>query len=281
MGVTMGCLAALLLAMACPLQAGLLYHPRPYEVDTRSLLAPGGVELPYQTGCGRQSAFIVPPRRNAGGCPARLWVCFGGNASLALDWVSLVNKSPDMDAAFLLVDYPGYGKCGGKPSAAGILASTEAAMDALAAHLRVTRPELDSRLHLLGHSLGAATALQFAARHNPKSIVLVAPFTSTPDMVKLVTRIPMASLLVDMYDNRVILRQIAQRPERPWVTIIHGDADTVVPVGMGRELGQIVRGWGEYHEIRGGDHCAILTTHEDLVFKAMSRRQGGTPVREP
>jgi hypothetical protein len=45
--------------------------------------------------------------------PARLWVAFCGNGSLALDWTTILAGYPNANDAFLLVDYPGYGKCTG------------------------------------------------------------------------------------------------------------------------------------------------------------------------
>ncbi|MBA3963805.1 MAG: hypothetical protein H0X40_18155 [Chthoniobacterales bacterium] len=42
--------------------------------------------------------------------PARVWVLFCGNGSLALDWLPLARRDQNTGDAFLLIDYPGYGK---------------------------------------------------------------------------------------------------------------------------------------------------------------------------
>ncbi|GIR89976.1 MAG: hypothetical protein CM15mP88_3450 [Pseudomonadota bacterium] len=71
----------------------------------------------------------------------------------------LVEQSAGSDLGFLLIDYPGFGECEGSASPESILASSKAAWEhwqELYANQRTPQ------IGILGHSLGAAAALQLA-----------------------------------------------------------------------------------------------------------------------
>jgi pimeloyl-ACP methyl ester carboxylesterase len=256
-------LVAVLVVLAIPVialflfQDRLIYFPQPYPPNAM----PKGFEpLRFATGSGQQTVFLRRPI----GRPERVWVLFGGNAALALDWVDLVAAAKDPEAAFLLVDYPGYGACEGKPSPRAIGESAEAAFVACAAALGETPAALEPRLRVLGHSLGAAAALQFAVRHEPERVVLLSPFTSLRDMGRLVVGWPLCWVLKSNLDNRARVRELAARPHPPKLTILHGEADEVIPVAMGRELAGLMPG-ATFHALPDMDHNGIVADMSDLL----------------
>ena len=248
------------------MQHGMIYFPRQYAFPS----VPAGVQaLEFETGQGRQVCFYVPPTSAGEAVPKRLWLVWGGNASLALDWLDFVRGFPDSEAGFLLVEYPGYGKSSGRAGPHSIQEVSEKALGVLAEHLAESRQMLEARLHLLGHSLGAAASLQFAVRHDVQRIVLVAPFTSLRDMAVRVVGYPLNYLTLHRYDNRARLRELAAtHPDRK-IFILHGDRDEIVPVKMGRELAGMFPKMISYREIPGGDHNAILGMAEQEIFAAM------------
>jgi hypothetical protein len=144
-------------------QHSMIYHPRPYDPSYAQTLSANGEEISYILPFGKQTAFYIPARNN-GQPPPRLWIAFCGNGSLALDWTTLLTSYPNSNDAFLLVDYPGYGKCQGYASIASMRASSDAALNTLAERLGLSGEELESRLCTIGHSLGSAVAIDFAAR---------------------------------------------------------------------------------------------------------------------
>ena len=241
-------------------QAKIIYHPRPYRADYARLIPPRGVEIEYNLPCGKQTAFYIPPKSadDPTTVPQRLWMMFGGNGSLALFWSETVRNSSDPDAAFLLVDYPGYGKCDGKPSPVAIQEGSEAALSGLARFLKTSPSQLETDLNVGGHSLGAAAALQFAVRHSVKRAVLVAPFTTMREMAREVVGRFFALLLTHQYDNRARLAELGQHVPLPRITILHGDADPVIPIRMSRELAAAFPGLVTLHEIQGADHVTVL-----------------------
>lgn len=259
-------------------QRSLVYMPRTYEKHYRLLAPKSMAELRFTTSDGEQAAFYVPPRSGAdipttapaAAAPPRLWVVFSGNASVALDWLDLVEAYPDADTAFLLVDYPGYGLCAGKPTRAGIIRNAEGAFTALAEHLATGPDALRDGMGVMGHSIGAAAALDFAVAHPPRRLVLVSPFTTLEAMARRAVGWPLCKLLLDRFDNPARMAELAALPAPPRVDVIHGSADDIVPFAMGRELAGAFPAIARFHEVADADHNLILMTAEPLMIRLMT-----------
>ena len=243
-------------------QDHLIWHPRPYvrgQVENFPLPLEA---LVFHTAQGSQTAFYAPPRDRPG-LPAALWVLFAGNGSLALDWDDIIRGDTNPGHAFLLVDYPGYGRCEGQPSPASIRENAAGAMDALARRLgQPGGPALaralatsGARMGAMGHSIGTGTALEVAARWPEVTrVVLVSPFTSLRAMARTVVGWPLCWLLRGNFDNRARLDELAARPAPPRVFIFHGDADTLVPPAMGRALAAAHPARTRFESVAGGNH---------------------------
>src|SRR5438067_12153600 len=176
-GLVGACLIVfLLIAVIYFKQHSLVYHPRQYDGSYVQALPPGGEEISYTMPFGKQTAFYVPAPNN-GRLPSRLWIAFCGNGSLALDWTTILAGYPNSNDAFLLVDYPGYGRCQGYAAIASTRASSDAALNAMAKRLALSEEEMESRLCTIGHALGSAVAIDFAARHRVQRVIALSPFT--------------------------------------------------------------------------------------------------------
>jgi pimeloyl-ACP methyl ester carboxylesterase len=248
-------------------QHSLIYHPRRYSPVELSSAAE---EIEYHTGEGKQVAFYVAPRDSTTGLPDRLWLVFGGNATLALDWRDFVFRHPDERSGFLLIDYPGFGKCEGRASPKSILESSGQALESLYAHLQVPIRDSMPAINMLGHSLGAAAALQLAPHHDVSRMVLLAPFTSLRAMARRAVGGPLARLLRHDFENADRLREIASGSSPPDIIIIHGRRDEVIPVEMGRRLAKEFPALIQYREAPGADHNSLLILHEADVYRAMT-----------
>lgn len=260
------------------LQDRMIYYPRRYSAADLELDGSRVTPIRFKTAEGSQTAFYVRPDGAGRSFPGSVWVVFGGNATLALDWRDFAERQPG-SSAFLLVDYPGYGVCEGSPYPGSILESTRAALEALAAHVGVDATELQQRVSLLGHSLGAAAALQAGAVIPARKILLIAPFTSMRAMAKRSVGVPLAYLLRHDFDNEARLREILRSPHPPDVAIVHGSDDEVIPVSMGRALARSHPGAVRYLEIQGGTHNSVIALQESLLYSEMGRIdiQGSNP----
>jgi hypothetical protein len=130
---------------------------------------------------------------------------------------------------FLAVEYPGYGATPGQPSEEGLYAAAEVAL----ADLRASGVGPASTV-LSGTSIGTGVAVEMAKRGHGSRLVLLAPYTS---MVELGQRampwLPVRLLMRDRFLSESKAPDIALP-----VFIVHGEEDEIIPVDMGRRLGQ-------------------------------------------
>lgn len=291
------------------LQDKLLYHPRRYDGDTDmwgELRDFGGQAKGFimqkvtttlkgrLTGKSEQTAFLVRPVAQD---VTALWVICGGNAMLATEWLIYLDRilqtkadptrgQPFLGAAFLLIDYPGYGWNGGRPSPAAILAASRQALHAAVASLGAASPP---KVHLLGHSLGSAAVTQLAAQCvkegvAPGRLLLSAPFLNVPQMAERILGgllpealfplfPPLLNLLVPhRWDTAATLPAVARAGWR--VGIVHGALDALVPTSMGKELHRIAVASGgpspTFAEVPRAGHNDVLLAALPEYIRLMS-----------
>lgn len=257
-------------------QHRLIYFPRNYQKGPAIDVA----TLHFSTGQGRQIAFYLPPKENASTLPHHLWLLLGGNASLALDWQYFAARFPDKTSGILLFDYPGYGYCEGTASPETIRESLVATLTALADYFGTSSETLRGRVSVVGHSLGAAAALDLSLHFPLANIILLSPFTSMKEMAKKAVGPPFHLLLRHQYDNVEVLRVLAGRPEKSGIVVFHGAKDEVIPVNMGRTLAADSPDMVEYHELAGVDHNSIMAVAEPDLYRLMIRMTAANGIEQ-
>lgn len=251
-------------------QSRLIYFPRPYDGDEardwQGLT--GGKVVDYATSQGKQRAFLQGELKN----PRNLWIVCAGNGSVALDWSHWLKDHAPKEDAWLLVDYPGYGDCQGKPSPGHIGESLRAVVPLAAKEIGWSvdaTGKLDSgRLRFFGHSLGAAVSLMAASEYGIQRGVLLTPFTSTMEMSKAMTGLPLGFIVWHRFDNTARLAELAKRGPGS-VVILHGTDDEAIPFEMGRTLAAGQKGVVKLVEIPGGKHNTLQETHTAEVVRAI------------
>ncbi|KAB2642680.1 MAG: alpha/beta hydrolase [Verrucomicrobia bacterium] len=268
--VCLGLAMALALLTGC--QSRLIYFPRPYPaglVAKWTTVAPGQV-IDFTTAQGHQHAFMQGQRDH----PRNLWLVCGGNGSLALDWSAWLSIHAPREDAWLLVDFPGYGDCHGTPSPAAIRDTFDQLVPLAMQKLGWSPTADSSRLRIFGHSLGAAACLIAAADHHIQRGVLLAPFTSTMDMTRQVTGLPLGFLVWHRFDNSARLADLARHgPGR--ILILHGSRDEVIPAGMSRHLATRFPALVELQEIKDAHHNTVQDSHSTDLARAL--REVGHP----
>jgi uncharacterized protein len=253
MGLLVGC------------QSKLIYFPRPYPVGAAAEWREktSGKTVDFQTSQGRQRAFLQGNLKT----PRHLWVVCGGNGTVALDWSDwLLEHAPDEDA-WLLVDFPGYGDCEGSPSPARIRETFRTGLPVAFREIgwESAKP---GRLRFFGHSLGSAACLIASSEFGIQRGVLISPFTSTMEMSRVVTGLPLGFLVTHRFDNEARLDELVARGPGK-VIILHGTDDEVIPISMGRELAESHPGTVQLKEIQGGRHNTIQSEHTEIVRNAL------------
>jgi uncharacterized protein len=258
-----GALVAVLLLF----QRRLIYFPLRYSsAQLQEAKSIGIKEIRFRTSQGNQTAFFWRTADSAA-APKNLWLVFGGNGDLALGWLDLVRAFPSPYTAFLLVDYPGYGICQGKPNPRTILENAEAALQTLLKWKGWTT-EVDA-LCVLGHSLGGAAALQFAAGHSVRKIVVVSTFTTMDEMVRNQIGITLGPFLRHRFDNLTSLATILSQNRVPEIAILHGQSDEIVPVKMGAALAQLDPSRIQFAVIPEADHNNVIQKGLPLILQTM------------
>ncbi len=225
-------LSAVLFLAAC--QSKLIYYPKPYgQADLDEIARRGGKRIEANTSQGRQVAFYLPSRKTPAQPPEFLWLVFGGNGSLALDYSP---EAAHWDARFgyLFVDYPGYGLCEGHPNPERIEESIVALTGKLQGDLHWDDAEFRARTGVIGHSIGCAAGLIAADRLQLQRAVLCAPFTTMTDMARRLLGWPLCYMNRHRFDNIARLTTISPRGTQ--VRAFHGQDDDAIPVSMSRKL---------------------------------------------
>lgn len=191
-------------------------------------------------------AYVVGDPDSARG----VLLSFHGNADLAIsqvEWAREITRRTGY--AVVLAEYRGYMGLGGKPTYAGVKLDAEAAYEMVRSRLGVD----PASIALFGHSLGSAVAAELALEHEPRAMLLQAPFTSARDMAGRVITPPLALAfrLISRvhYDTRAAVAAI----DAP-VWVVHGTRDGVIEVAMGRAVHQAAKHKGELLIVETADH---------------------------
>jgi pimeloyl-ACP methyl ester carboxylesterase len=193
-------------------------------------------------------------------------VFFHGNGELAEDSAGLARELASHGHSVVLAEYRGYGisRDAGPPSELGLYADAEAILGALG----VPR----DRIVLMGFSLGTGVAVEMATRGYGRALVLLAPYTSIPDVASHhVPFLPMRLLMRDKFDSRSKARGIALP-----VLVAHGDADEVVPFDMGETIAHLFPK-GQFVAVPGGHHTDMFVRDEHLTQKLVDFLIAVTP----
>lgn len=214
-------------------QGSLIYYPRRYSEVSPALKKVESVH--YLSGGAKQWAYLFGWEE--GKPPSRVWWVFSGNGSVALDWVGIVEMTePDADHVFVLFDYPGYGFNLGRPHPKTIRQSVDDALSVIGKKLGLPTDELLARSGTVGHSLGAAVALDTASRHRLAEAVAISPFTTMKAMADRSFSGLLTPLLNHHYDNETSIDLLLKSNPLATVTIFHGEQDSLIPDEMSRSL---------------------------------------------
>jgi hypothetical protein len=173
---------------------------------------------------------------------------------------SMCRLRDELRLAVLIVDYPGYGKSQGSPSEKGCNLAGEAAYEWLTDEAKVP----GKRVVLIGVSLGASVATHLATLHPYRALVLMAAFTSFPDMAQKTFPWLPARWLVRNQMNNLARIPTLKRP----VFIIHSSDDALIPYSMGERLFAAANEPKRFFALHDRPHDEYLTDECLAALKA-------------
>ena len=258
-------LAAILLTEV--LQQRLLYHPEPGRVSPAEAGLAGVAEREITAPDG---AKILTWQAQAGpGYPTILY--FHGNAGSFQDRSERIGKYQARGFGMVMMTYRGYGGRDGTPSERANVSDAKAVYRALVADGIAPRD-----IVLYGESLGTGVAVQVAAEYEVGGVILDAPFTSIVDVAEIFyPYLPARLLMTDRYETSRHLSGVTAP-----MLIIHGEADTIVPVEMGRELAANAAGPVKIVTFPGAGHTDhYLFGSYDVIHGWLDELRAGREAR--
>jgi len=239
--VIIGGLYLLLLLAGYLGQRRLLYFPDPARVAPSQTGLKDVAERIIATPDGEK--VIAWHGKARSGQPTLLY--FHGNGGSVAGRAALIAKYMLRGRGVMMMSYRGYGGSTGSPTERANVADARLAFDSLVAD--GVRPQ---DIILYGESLGTGVAVQLAGERNAGGVILDSPYTSVVDRAaELYPFLPVGLILSDRYETS---RHIAKL-HAP-LLIVHGEADEVIPVAMGRKLFALANEPKEIVTLPGAGH---------------------------
>lgn len=232
--VLAGCLGGLENTLVYrPTPGAATYEPPPTPIQDVELVTADGTKI---------HARWAPHPRATGA----VLFCHGNGGNIET-WGRVVRETwENLGESVLIVDYPGYGYSKGTPSEEGCYAAGEAAYQWLVQNQKIA----PGRILLYGESLGSAVAVDLAARHDHRALILVRAFTSMSDVAD--DQFPLlftSGLLTNRFDN---LQKIPTC--RQPIFIAQADKDRIIPFRHGQRLLNACKAPAEFCVLRNMEH---------------------------
>lgn len=149
-----------------------------------------------------------------------------GNAGSLKTWGAVAQTYTSLGYDLFIFDYRSYGKSEGDISNQGQLyADNELWYETM------TKRYDEKKIVVLGYSLGTGFASKLAADHNPRHLILQAPYFSIKDMTKRNYPFAPTFLLKYRFNNNANIAQCSMP-----ITIFHGTRDRVLYFGSSEKL---------------------------------------------
>jgi len=214
---------AIVAVAAFVLQRRLMYFPDPQRVSPASFNLPGVKERIIDAPDGAR--LISWFAKAAPGQPTILY--FHGNAGNLASRAERIRRYVSRGYGVLFMSYRGYSGSTGSPSERNNVADAQLAYNAL-----IADGIASDQIFVYGESLGSGVAVQLAAANEIAGLVLDAPYTSIVDVAALeYPYLPVRPFVFDRYETVRYLPGVTAP-----LLILHGEADRVIPVEMGRAV---------------------------------------------
>lgn len=224
-----------------------LFHPRPSFAP--AIPAPAqNLEIPVAEG------VTLGARWHPAGAEAATLLCFHGNGELAEEYDDLGAVYVQRGLQFLIVDYRGYGRSTGQPTATAMLADSLVILDFVTAWRR--HQGQSGPLIVLGRSLGSAPALELAYRR-PEALAGLILESAFADTGPLLRRLGVPG---GVFAEAQGFRQLDKiRTFAKPTLILHAEHDHLIPFSDGRALYEASPARDKrLVQIRGADHNTIF-----------------------
>ncbi len=229
------------------------------------VVPPAGMHLVSVDGLPPEQSVAIGGRLYpaADNSPAILY--FHGNGEIAADYDGIAPLYTRLGITLLVVDYRGYGRSDGAPTASALLADAVLVFDAVG-RIFEENGLAPAQLYVMGRSLGSAAAIE-AALHAGERLAGLIVESGFADTFALLARVGGRIQGLDGLDeerdgfgNPAKMSRITTR-----TLVIHGQNDVLIPASDGREL---------YRRCAALDKRLLLIPgagHNDLMMVGMAQ----------
>jgi len=167
----------------------------------------------------------------------------------------------------LMVEYRGYGGHAGIVHEQGLYRDAQAFVKWLHDEQSVAYCDMV----FFGESLGTSLAVHLAAINHPRTVILLAPFSSIFHMVQdKYFYMPVQVLLKDQYRNDLKIKNI----NAP-LLIVHGEKDKIVPIKYGKSLYEQAIQPKAFFSFAQGNHINLFGSEAREQIVDFMNDQGG------
>ena len=234
-------LYALVAVAAFIAQRRLLYFPDAERIPPSSFALAGVEERLLATPDGE--TLVAWYGRAPAGRPTLLYL--HGNAGNLGNRSERVRKFLSRGIGVFMLSYRGYSGSTGRPTERNNVADAKLAYEALIADGVNPRDII-----LYGESLGSGVAVQLAAEKPVGGIVHDSPYTSIVDVAAgAYPFLPVRGFMFDRYETMSVLPRV-----RVPLLVVHGEADAIIPLAMGRAVYEAANAPKEIATFPGAGH---------------------------
>ena len=225
-------------------QRRLIYLPTVAATPAPSGLFRSNVERTIRTSDGETlAAWWIPPVDGR-----RIFLYLHGNGGNLVTYARRFALMTGGGEGLLAIDWRGYGASTGTPTEEGLT------RDAAAAYEEALKLAGDPRkIVIVGESLGTGLAVPLAARVAAAGLILDSSFSSLVDVGAARYGIfPVRWLMREQYRSDLSIGAV-KMPK----LILHGDADRIVPFGLGEALFGRASEPKAFVRVPGADHLVL------------------------
>jgi len=204
-------------------QRNFLYHPdknnylrgEKLNVDIKEIFVPStdGITLKAWFYKNPQNKYTV--------------LFFHGNAGGLGNRIYKLNELKNLNLNYLIISWRGFSGNKGSPTEQGLYSDARSALKWLEKN-NISK----SKIILYGESLGTGVAVEVGQNQKFAGIILESPYTSIVDAAKIYyPYLPVDLILKDKYLSLKKIKNINSP-----TLIMHGGADIIIPIAMGKKL---------------------------------------------
>jgi fermentation-respiration switch protein FrsA (DUF1100 family) len=204
-------------------QRNFLYHPdknnylrsEKLNADTKEIFVPSteGIALKAWFYKNPQNKYTV--------------LFFHGNAGGLGNRIYKLNELKNLNLNYLIISWRGFSGNKGSPTEQGLYSDARSALEWLEKN-NISK----NKIILYGESLGTGVAVEVSQNQKFAGIILESPYTSIVDAAKIYyPYLPVDLILKDKYLSLKKIKNINSP-----ILIMHGGADIIIPIAMGKKL---------------------------------------------